>query len=176
MAHGLPAVNILGIADTAIRESKERVKATIRNSGFKWPAERITVSLTPSDMRKEGASFDLAVALGILAASEQINQKYLKNYFILAEMALDGSLRSIWAALPASLAAGVSRINNLIIPLQNTKEAAVAKNTNVSGGMYMKKRFMEEQIAYALKRHETGITTKDICREMGYRKRHFTSG
>ena len=133
MAHGLPAVNILGIADTAIRESKERVKAAIRNSGFKWPAERITVSLAPSDMRKEGASFDLAVALGILAASEQINQEYLKDYFILAEMALDGSLRSIRAALPASLAAGTSKISNLIVPFQNAKEAAVAKNTRVFG-------------------------------------------
>ena len=133
IAHGLPAVNIVGMANTAIRESKERVKAAIRNSGFKWPAERITVSLAPSDMRKEGASFDLAVALGILAASEQINQEYLKDYFILAEMALDGSLRSIRAALPASLAAGTSKIRNLIVPLQNAKEAAVAKNTRVFG-------------------------------------------
>ena len=133
VAHGLPAVNIVGMADTAVRESKERVKSAIRNSGFKWPAERITVSLAPSDTRKEGASFDLAVALGILAASEQINQKYLQDYFILAEMALDGSLRAIRAALPASLAAGASNIKGLIIPLQNIKEAAIAKNTDVFG-------------------------------------------
>jgi len=133
VTHGLPTVNIVGMADTAIRESKERVKAAIRNSGFKWPAERITVSLAPSDIRKEGASFDLAIALGVLAASEQIGQKYLKDYFILAEMALDGSLRSIRAALPASLAAGTSKMKKLIVPLQNIKEAAVVKNTSVFG-------------------------------------------
>ena len=130
---GLPAVTIVGMADTAIRESRERVKAAIRNSGFQWPAERITVSLAPSDMPKEGSSFDLAIALGILAASEQISQEHLKNYFILAEMALDGSLRAIRAALPASLTAGTSKINNLIIPMQNIKEAAVVKSTNVFG-------------------------------------------
>ncbi|MFA5275981.1 MAG: magnesium chelatase domain-containing protein, partial [Candidatus Omnitrophota bacterium] len=133
VARGLPSVTIVGMADTAIRESKERVKAALRNSGFEWPAQRITVSLAPSDMRKEGSSFDLAVALGILAASEQISRERLKNYFILAEMALDGSLRSIRAALPASLAAANSKIKSLIIPLQNAKEAAVVKGTSVFG-------------------------------------------
>ena len=77
ISRGLPSITIVGLADAAIKESKERVKAAIKNSGFGWPQERITVSLAPSSIRKEGSSFDLAIALGILAASQQINTQNL---------------------------------------------------------------------------------------------------
>ena len=92
---GLPAVTLVGMADTAIRESKERVKSAIKNSGFDWPNERITVNLAPSDIKKEGACFDLAIALGILAASGQINNAALKDYAFLGELSLDGQLRPL---------------------------------------------------------------------------------
>src|SRR3989338_4198820 len=86
ISRGLPAVTLVGLAVTSIRESRERVKSAIKNSGFDWPGERITVSLAPSNLKKEGASFDLAIALGILAATQQLNAQNLKDYFILCEL------------------------------------------------------------------------------------------
>ncbi|MDD5513377.1 MAG: magnesium chelatase domain-containing protein, partial [Candidatus Omnitrophica bacterium] len=95
ISRGLPAVTVVGLADTAIRESKERVKAAIKNSGFSWPPERITISLAPSDLKKEGASFDLPIALGVLAASGQLDSQRLKNYYVLGELSLDGFVRPV---------------------------------------------------------------------------------
>lgn len=133
VSRGLPAVTLVGLADTAIKESKERVKSAIKNSGFSWPAERITISLAPSDIKKEGASFDLAIALGILCATQQINSQNLKDYCILGELALDGSLRPTRGALPISLAISkllsaeqAGKIRNIILPAYNAKEAALA--------------------------------------------------
>jgi len=138
VSSGLPAVTLVGLADTAIRESKERVKSAIKNSGFKWPAERITVSLAPSDTKKEGACFDLAIALGILAATEQLNVEKLKDYYILGELSLDGSLRPVRGILPISLAIAkfypdlqADKIKNIILPLQNAKEAAIVSDISV---------------------------------------------
>jgi magnesium chelatase family protein len=122
---GLPAVTLVGLADTAIRESKERVKSAIKNSGFDWPGERITISLAPSDIKKEGACFDLAIALGILAATQQLNSQNLKDYYILGELSLDGSLRPSRGILPISLTVSKSKIKNIILPDSNAKEAAV---------------------------------------------------
>jgi len=125
VSYGLPAVTLVGLADTAIRESKERVKSAIKNSGFEWPAERITVNLAPSDIKKEGACFDLAIALGVLAATEQLDAGKLKNYHILGELALDGSLRPVRGTLPISLAISKVVSKNLLIPFANVKEAAI---------------------------------------------------
>jgi magnesium chelatase family protein len=100
VARGLPAVNLVGLADTAIRESRERIKSAIKNSGFQWPPERITVNLAPSDIKKEGACFDLAIALGVLAATGQLNPERLRDYFIIGELSLDGSLRPTRGIMP----------------------------------------------------------------------------
>ncbi|MFA4984286.1 MAG: YifB family Mg chelatase-like AAA ATPase [Candidatus Omnitrophota bacterium] len=128
---GLPAVNLVGLADAAIRESRERVKSAIKNSGFDWPGERITVNLAPSGLRKEGASFDLAIALGVLAATGQLNSQRLEQYYILGELSLKGSLRPIRGALPISTAAAKSNIKNLICPDDNAREAAIIPEINV---------------------------------------------
>jgi len=142
IARGLPVVTLVGMADTAIRESKERVKSAIKNSGFNWPGERITVSLAPSDIKKEGACFDLAIALGILAASQQLNNERLKDYYILGELALDGSVRPTQGVLPIAIAMAKSlldpislagerqagRIKNLLLSCHNAKEAAVVSD------------------------------------------------
>src|SRR4030042_4677260 len=85
VSRGLPAVTLVGLLDAAIKESKERVKSAIKNSGFDWPGERITISLAPSDIKKEGACFDLAIAIGILSATQQLNAQNLKNYYVLGE-------------------------------------------------------------------------------------------
>lgn len=131
VSRGLPTVNMVGLPDCAVKESKERVKAAIKNSGFDWPCERITVSLAPSGIKKEGACFDLGIALGILAATEQIDNAKLSNYFILGEMSLDGSLKPIRGALPIAIAAAKLAANRIIIAEQNAKETAIVSGVSV---------------------------------------------
>jgi len=138
VSRGLPAVTLVGLADTAIRESRERVKSAIKNSGFDWPSEKITISLAPSDIKKEGPSFDLAIALAILSATQQLNNQNLKNYYVLGELSLDGSLRPTRGILPISIAiskslpAGQSdHIKNIIVPFYNAKEAAIVSDVCV---------------------------------------------
>ncbi len=131
VSNGLPAVTMVGLADTAVKESKERVKSAIKNSGFRWPGERITISLTPSDIRKEGSSFDLPIALGILTASQQINGLGFQNYYILGELSLNGILRSLRGILPISIAVSKTKCKNLIIPQPNATEAAIVSEINV---------------------------------------------
>ena len=125
VAAGLPQVTLVGLADTAIKESKERVRSAIKNSGFQWPAQRITVNLAPSNIKKEGAGFDLAIALGILAATEQIKSDLLRNYAFLGELSLDGQLRPIQGVLAISLTMTNFPIRNLVLPEENAKEAGI---------------------------------------------------
>ncbi|MBM3244313.1 MAG: YifB family Mg chelatase-like AAA ATPase [Candidatus Omnitrophica bacterium] len=131
VSRGLPAVSIVGLADTSVRESKERVKSAIKNSGFSWPQERITVSLAPSDIKKEGASYDLAIALGVLAASGQINCSQSENFFIMGELALNGSLRKTPGILPVAIAVSRLLVKNIVIPRQNSKEAGIVRGINI---------------------------------------------
>ena len=131
VSRGLPAITLVGLADAAIRESKERVKSAIKNSGFQWPGDRITISLMPADVKKEGAGLDLAIALGILSATEQVNATRLKDYYLLGELSLDGSLRPIRGALPISMAVSSSETKNVITPVQNAKEAAIVSGVRV---------------------------------------------
>ena len=118
---GLPAVTVVGLADTAIRESKERVKSAIKNSGFDWPGERITVNLAPSDIKKEGACFDLSIALGVLAATGQLSGETLKSYYILGELSLDGTLRPTQGILPISLSMVKSQVKNILCRFKTPK-------------------------------------------------------
>ncbi len=131
VARGLPAINVIGLPDSAVRESRERVKSAIKNSGFEWPAERITIGLAPSGVKKEGTSFDLGIALGILCATEQINSLNLNNYFILGELSLDGALRPARGILPIAMEIAKCGIRNIITPWENAKEAAIVSGVNV---------------------------------------------
>jgi len=131
ISRGLPSISIVGLADAAIKESRERVKSAIKNSGFSWPQERITVSLAPSSIKKEGSSFDLAIALGILAASGQMNTQNLLNFHILGELSLDGTLRSVKGTLPVSLAMARLELKSLILPTGCAKEAAIVSGVDV---------------------------------------------
>jgi len=125
---GLPSVTIVGLPDNTVKESRERVKSAIKNSGFIYPADRITVNLAPSDIKKEGSAFDLPIAVGILASSKQISPEKLKDYIFLGELALDGNLRPIKGALPIALAISQTKSCKLILPKENATEAAVVKN------------------------------------------------
>jgi magnesium chelatase family protein len=123
---GLPAFDIVGLPDAAVRESRERVRAAIRNGGWSFPAHRITVNLAPAHTRKGGAGFDLAVGLGILAAGGHIPAAALEGLAFSGELALDGALRPVRGALAIALAAGKAGARALIVPADSAPEAALA--------------------------------------------------
>jgi len=131
IAKGLPSFNTVGLPDVTVKEAKDRVKAAIKNSDFKFPTKRITVNLAPADVKKEGSLFDLPIALGILAATGQIETAKFKKYVILGELSLDGGVRSVPGALPIALAGQKEGREGIILPLDNKAEAAVVKGLNV---------------------------------------------
>lgn len=130
---GLPGFTIVGLPDNAVKESKERVKSAIKNSGFEYPTDKITVSLAPSNVKKEGPAFDLAIALGILAASEQISPQILQDYIFLGELALDGRIRPIRGSLPIALSLSGDNHCHLVVPQENLRELAAAEDIQVFG-------------------------------------------
>ncbi len=127
----LPFFAIVGLPEGAVRESKERVNAAIKNSGFRFPIKRITINLAPADIKKEGSAFDLPIAIGILAAMGQVSIEHLTDYVILGELSLDGSLRPVRGALPITLAARKARAKGIILPRVNAKEAAISSDVKV---------------------------------------------
>lgn len=128
---GLPTFQTVGLPDAAVKESKDRVKSAISNSQFSFPVQRITVNLAPADTKKEGPSFDLPMAVGILVASGKLPQKALEDYWIVGELSLDGKIRSIRGALSISLAARAAGVKGLLVPSENAKEAAVVREVPV---------------------------------------------
>ncbi len=128
---GMPAFSTVGLPDNAIKESRDRVTAAIKNSGFYFPPTRITANLAPADIRKAGSAFDLPIAIGVMAATNQVNLARLENAIILGELALDGSIRGIQGGLPIALAAKENGIQDLILPAENAKEAAIVEGVNV---------------------------------------------
>lgn len=131
ISSGLPSFSTVGLPDTAIRESKDRVLAAIKNSGYEFSMKRITVNLAPAAVKKEGAAFDLPIALGILAATGQLSQERLERYIVLGELSLDGSVRKVKGVLPIALAAREANVDGLILPEGNRKEAAVVEGIDV---------------------------------------------
>ncbi len=130
---GLPNTTIVGLPDSAIKESKERVRSGIKNSGFSFPAERITINLAPANIRKEGSSFDVAIAVGILAASKQIECSLLDDFIFLGELSLNGELKPVMGSLSMALAARKKKNKHLILPTKNAGEASIVKDIKVFG-------------------------------------------
>lgn len=128
---GLTGIDIVGLAGTAVKESKERLRSAIRNSGMLYPVKKITVNLAPADTKKDGPSFDLALAIGILAASEQILTKAYKDYVFLGELSLDGKLRAVCGVMPTLIAATQEGFKKFIIPADNEKEAGFIEGVEV---------------------------------------------
>lgn len=129
-AQGLPAFNIVGLPDKAVEEAKERVRSAIKNSGCDFPAKRITVNLAPADLPKEGPSYDLPIALGVLLASEQVSAD-IKDSLFLGELSLDGTLNHINGVLPQIIMAKEKKFKKVFLPSVNSKEAAVVRGINV---------------------------------------------
>ncbi len=128
---GLPAVVVVGLPDVAVKESKDRVAAALRNSGYTWPDGRITINLAPADTKKEGPAFDLPLALGCLSATGQMLSDRLKDYAAVGELALDGSVRPVKGALAMALAAREEGLKGLILPAGNAREAAVVSGVEI---------------------------------------------
>lgn len=131
LSNGLPAFDIVGLPDSAVKESRERVRTAIRNSGFAFPVKRITVNLAPADTKKEGASFDLPIALGILASAGTFPAKALENAIFTGELSLDGSVRPVNGVLPMIYDAWRRSIKACFIPMENAEEAALVDGINV---------------------------------------------
>ena len=131
LASGLPAFDIVGLPDSAVKESRERVRAAIRNAGYTFPIKRITVNLAPADIRKSGPAFDLPIALGILICAGILKPDVVKNAFFAGELSLDGGLRSVNGVLPMVLAAKAHGIRDVFVPQENANEAALVGEVNV---------------------------------------------
>jgi magnesium chelatase family protein len=133
IAFGLPSFYTVGLPEGAVRESKDRVKAAVKNSGYEFPNRRITVNLAPADVKKEGTGYDLPIALGILTAAEILQSRVLDRYVIVGELSLDGGVRSSRGVLPMALAARDAGLQGILVPLANAHEAAVVAGIDVIG-------------------------------------------
>ena len=128
---GLPKYDIVGLPDAAVKESKERVRSAIKNSGCLFPTNRITVNLAPASKKKEGPSFDLPIAISLLCATDQIPAKKVSNYIMVGELGLDGSLRAVNGLLPILISAREEGYRNFIVPSQNANEASYIDGIDV---------------------------------------------
>ncbi|AUC81238.1 YifB family Mg chelatase-like AAA ATPase [Lacinutrix sp. Bg11-31] len=125
--------HLVGLPDNAIKESNYRIAAALQNNGYKIPGKKITINMAPADLRKEGSAYDLTLAVGILAASKQIQANDLEDYLIMGELSLDGSLQPIKGALPIAIKAKEEGFKGFILPIQNAKEAAIVSDFKVYG-------------------------------------------
>jgi magnesium chelatase family protein len=130
---GLPSFSTVGLPDQAVKESRDRVKAALGNSGFDFPPKRITINLAPADIKKEGSLFDLPIALCILGACGIVKEEALKQHIIVGELSLDGTVKPVWGALSMALAARKQGIAGIIVPAENAPEAAVVDKIAVYG-------------------------------------------
>lgn len=168
LANGLPAFSIVGLPETAVKESKDRVRSAIINSRFEFPARRITVNLAPADIPKEGCRFDLPIALGILAASGQIPAALLHQYEFAGELALSGELRAIHGALPLAWAVKASG-RGLILPQANADEAALIAGVQILPAPHLLKVCEHLSALASLTPHHcnpppaTPLTDRDLC-------------
>lgn len=129
-SQGLPSLTIVGLPDKAVEEAKERVRSAIKNTGAEFPAKRITVNLAPADLPKEGALYDLPIALGILIASEQLKAD-ISRFLFMGELSLEGKLRSTGGALPQAILAKEKKYSAFFLPSENAEEAAIIKNIDI---------------------------------------------
>ena len=131
VSNGLPAIDLVGLPDSAVKESRERVRTAIKNSGFQFPVKRITVNLAPADMKKEGPCFDLPIAVGILTCSGIISHENVEDTMITGELSLDGSVNGVNGVLPMVYSAFKSGITRFIVPKDNADEASLVQGAEI---------------------------------------------
>jgi len=140
-AGGLPAIVVVGLPDAAVKESKDRVTTAITNSGYYWPRGRTTVNLAPADIKKEGPSFDLPIALGMIACSQETDTAAFAQYSFVGELALDGAVRAVKGVLPVAIEARKRGKKALFVPAANAQEAAMVKGIAVYGVRNLRETF-----------------------------------
>lgn len=133
ISSGLPAFDIVGLPNTAVKESRERVRAAIKNQNFNFPIKRITINLAPADIKKEGPHFDLPIALGILSATGQLSAEYIKQYAVIGELSLDGRVKPVNGILPMAIEVKERNLKGIMVPIENVEEAAVIEGIEVIG-------------------------------------------
>jgi len=131
ISNGLPALTIVGLPDTAVKESKERIRSAIKNSGFEFPMKRITINLAPANTKKEGTHLDLPMALGILKASHQIDHPSMESFAFIGELSLDGRLNSVMGILPLVISLRNEGFKKIILPKINQEEAAIIQDIEI---------------------------------------------
>src|SRR5258708_11233128 len=131
VSFGFPSFTMVGLPDASVRESRDRVRSAIRNSGFEFPAHRITVNLAPADVRKAGASFDLPIALGILAAQGVVERREIADLGLLGELSLAGSIHAARGVLPIAAAAMREGVSGILLPVLNASEAAIVAGLTI---------------------------------------------
>lgn len=124
---------LVGLPDNAVKESQQRIQAAFANNGFRWPGKSITINMAPADLKKEGSAYDLTIAIGILAASDQLDKERVGQYIIMGELSLDGGLQPIKGALPIAIEARKQGFKGFILPKQNAREAAIVSDIEVLG-------------------------------------------
>ena len=147
LSNGLPGFTTVGLPDNAVKESKDRVFAAIKNAGFRFPSKKITVNLAPADIKKEGSKFDLPIAIGILTSMGVINQSRINDMLFIGELSLDGKIRPVNGILPIIHGTYKNNISHCIVPIDNANEAAIIKNTNIIGVDNLKEliEFLQEK-------------------------------
>lgn len=133
ISQGLPQFATVGLPDGAVKESKDRVKSALKNSGYEFPSRRITVNLAPADIRKEGASFDLPISIGILAATGVVRPERIREYLLLGELSLDGAVKPVRGCLSVAVAARKAGFTGIVVPRDNAREGAVVEGIDVIG-------------------------------------------
>ena len=159
---------LVGLPDSAVKESQQRIKAAFKNNNLKFPGKEITVNMAPADIRKEGSTFDLSIAVGILAASEQVLCDRLNDYIILGELSLDGSLKPLKGILPVAIQAKKEGFKGIILPKENAIEAAVVDGLNIYG-----MSSLEEVVKFLNHETEVAPTVVDIEKEFRQKLNEF---
>ena len=124
---------LVGLPDVAVKESQQRIESALRTVGHKWPGRQVVINMAPADIRKEGSSYDLALATGVLAADEKVSRDLLESYLIMGELSLDGTIQPVKGILPIALRARDEGFKGLIVPSRNGREAAVVNGIEVFG-------------------------------------------
>lgn len=137
ISFGLPSFTIVGLPEVSVKESKERVRAAIKNAGFDFPNDRITINLAPADVRKEGSSFDLPIAIGLLTSMGILKEDIIHEYMIAGELSLDGRIKGIRGVLPMTILANKEGFQRIIVPYENGNEASIVKNIKIFGATHL---------------------------------------
>ena len=145
VAFGLNAFNIVGLPDASVKESRDRIRAAIKNSGFTFPRGRITVNLAPADVRKQGPIYDLPIALSILVATGDISRSAIEQATFVGELALDGSIRSVQGTLLAAIMTKEIGKNTLFVPICNTNEASAIDSITVYGASSLRETVEQDR-------------------------------